>query len=91
MQVTGHSSKLVRFKPLCALAESGNLKIVKGDWNEDFLSELEKFTGERSNTRDSKDDQVDAARDAFATLAKSVSIPAVQIPSLTQPSPIVTY
>lgn len=91
MQVTGHNSKLVRFKPLCALAESRSLKIVKGDWNEDFLSELEKFTGERSNTRDSKDDQVDAASDAFATLAKSVSIPAVQIPSLTQPSPIVTY
>lgn len=86
-QTTGHSSKLTRFKPLCALAEAGSLRIVKGAWNDAFFSELENFTGERSQKM-LKDDQVDAAADAFSMLARQINIPNFSIPNITQPSPI---
>jgi predicted phage terminase large subunit-like protein len=86
---TGHSGKLTRFKPLCVLAETGALKIVRAPWNDAFFDELESFTGERSQ-KYLKDDQVDAAADAFTMLARSVTISDVVIPSLTQASPIPT-
>lgn len=86
-QTTGHASKLTRFKPLCALAEAGSLRVVKGEWNEAFFNELENFTGERSQ-KQSKDDQVDAASDAFSTLARQIEIPIFSIPNITQPSPV---
>ena len=89
MQTTGHSSKLTRFKPLCALAESGSLRVVKADWNEEFFMELEGFTGERSQ-KQRKDDQVDAAADAFVMLARQITVPIFSVPSLTQVSPIPT-
>ena len=37
------------------------MKIVAGDWNDAFIDELEAFDGSRRV----KDDQVDAAADAF--------------------------
>lgn len=90
LKVSNQSSKLTRFKPLCALAESGNLKFVQGDYLEELLSEMENFTGQKSkNTL--KDDQVDAISDAFMILAKTTIVPAMTIPSLTQASPIATY
>ena len=86
-QMSGHSSKLTRFKPLCALAESGALRVVKADWNEDFFNEMEMFRGERSgNGR--YDDMVDAASDAFSSLAKQQVLPTFSVPILTQSSPI---
>lgn len=88
-QTTGHASKLTRFKPLCALAESGSLRIVKGDWNDAFFLELENFTGERSSQK-MKDDQVDAASDAFAVLARQVELPTFVLPTLTKPSLVPT-
>lgn len=89
VQMSGHKSKLTRFKPFCALAEGGNVKVVKGDWNEDFLKELESFNGEKDQ-RYRKDDQVDATSDAFTLLARSVQIPAFSIPALVQSSPVPT-
>ena len=48
VKISGHSGKTQRFLPLATLAESGSLRIVKGDWNEAFLSELENFDGSRN-------------------------------------------
>lgn len=90
MQSTGNSGKLTKFRPFCALAESGALKIVKAEWNDAFFHELENFTGERSQ-KNSKDDQVDATSDAFINLARDLQIPSFTLPSnLTQASPIPT-
>jgi len=85
---SGHSSKLTAFKPLCALAESGGLKIVRGDWNDDFFKELEGFSGEKAVQRQQKDDQVDAASAAFACLARQTLLPVFAVNPLTQSSPI---
>ena len=84
------ASKLTRFRPLCALAEAGSLRVVKGDWNEQFFLELEGFSGEAKIQKMLKDDQVDAASDAFATLARQVTIPTFSLPNMTQASIIPT-
>jgi len=60
-KVTG--SKEVRANPLSAAAEAGNVKLVRGPWISDFLSELETFPF------GAHDDQVDAASGAFEKLA----------------------
>lgn len=80
--ITGHSSKMQRFLPFCRLAESGNVSVVRGDWNEDFFTELELFDG----SRNIKDDQVDACSDAFNTLARQTTIPTIFVPDMTNPS-----
>lgn len=85
--MSGHSGKLKRFLPFASLCEgSGNVKIVRGDWNEWYMNQLEDFTGERTD----EDDAVDATSDAFNELCKNVSIPAMAVPSLIQASPIPT-
>jgi predicted phage terminase large subunit-like protein len=82
--ISGHSSKMQRFLPFCTLAESGCVTMVRGDWNEAFLTELEYFDG----TRNLKDDQVDSTADAFNTLAKQTTIPSFSVPDMSMPSPI---
>ena len=57
-------SKVLRAKPLSSAAEHGNVKLVRGTWNEAFLSELENFPG------GAHDDQVDAASGAHGQLSK---------------------
>jgi predicted phage terminase large subunit-like protein len=57
-------SKVLRAKPLSSAAEHGNVKLVRGTWNEAFLSELENFPG------GAHDDQVDAASGAHEQLSK---------------------
>lgn len=84
--VSGHSGKISRFTPFCTLAESGYVRVVRGDWNEEWLTELECFEGLRTQ----KDDQVDATADAFNTLSKTVVLPTFALPSLEQKSPIPT-
>jgi len=82
-----HKSKLTRFKPFTVLCENGNVKIVKGDWNEEFINELKYFDGERSKVG-KWDDQVDATSDAFMLLARQRAVPEFVIPNLTQASPV---
>jgi predicted phage terminase large subunit-like protein len=77
--VTGHSSKLSRFKPFCAMAEAGLIRVVKGEWNEAWYAELETFVGNRVG----HDDQVDATADACNTLSRQLQLPDVVIPSMT--------
>lgn len=59
--------KVTRATPLSAQAEAGNIKLVKGHWNEEFLRELETFP------MGLHDDQVDAAAGAFNTLCENLS------------------
>lgn len=58
-------SKIVRADPVSAHAEAGNVAIVKGAWNEEFLWELEQFP------HGTHDDQVDGLSGAFGVLASS--------------------
>lgn len=64
-----HSDKITRAKPLSAQCEAGNVLLLRGAWNEDFLDELEAFDGENGH-----DDQVDAAADAFNEICGSLSL-----------------
>jgi len=56
-------SKIVRADPLASQAEAGNVRVVRGDWNRAFLSELADFPYGKN------DDQVDAAAGALNKLA----------------------
>ena len=47
-----NQSKVTRFAPFAAASEAGNVRVVLGDWNEDYFKELEAFDG----GRDKKDD-----------------------------------
>lgn len=58
-----HESKGVRAKPLSAQAEAGNVKLVRGPWNEGFLQEAENFDGVRK-----PNDRIDAASGAYQML-----------------------
>lgn len=56
-------SKELRADPLSAQINAGNFRIVRGDWNADFLEELRQFP------RGRHDDQVDALSLAFNRIA----------------------
>lgn len=83
-------AKLTRFLPFCSLAEAGAVRIVRGDWNEEFFNELESFSGELKIQKANKDDMVDAVSDAFTMLARQTIMPDVVLHSSTQASPIPT-
>ncbi len=55
-------AKIERANPLSAAAEAGNVKLVRGTWNKDFLDEIEIFPN------GAHDDQVDAVTGAFHAL-----------------------
>lgn len=86
VQVSTHSGKIQRFLPFCTLAESGSVRLVRGDWNEAYLTELEYFEGDKNQ----KDDQVDATSDGFNTLSKQLMLPSFSVPTLEQASPVPT-
>lgn len=62
MRPTG--DKVVRAMPLAAAAEAGNVMLLEGKWNKDFLDEVEAFGYDCPH-----DDQVDAASGAINMLA----------------------
>jgi len=55
--------KIVRAQPVSAAASYGNIKLVRGYWNNDFLNELSIFPTPRVH-----DDQVDALSLAFVQI-----------------------
>ena len=57
--------KVTRFGPFSAQAGAGNVKVLRGAWNEDFLGALESFPDARH------DDDADAAAGAFALFHES--------------------
>lgn len=81
--VTG--DKLTRAEPFAAQAEAGNVKLVRGAWNEAFLEEVGMFPNARH------DDQVDAASDAFSDLVETqrsgAIIAAPMIVTAARPTP----
>lgn len=84
-----NKSKLTRFSPFANLAQQGMVRIVKSSFHPDtleaFLTELEKFNGERS-TFNRKDDWADCVASAINFLEKEeVALPCV-IPSISSPS-----
>ena len=56
--------KVTRFLPFSAACENGMVKVVKGDWNEAFYSELENFIGDDTG----HDDIVDCCSGAYNEL-----------------------
>jgi predicted phage terminase large subunit-like protein len=71
VRVTG--SKLDRARPVSSQADPqstgekhGRFRVVRGDWNEAFFSELQNFDGDKNNG--DHDDQVDALSDAYDEL-----------------------
>ena len=57
-------SKEVRADPFAAQVQAGNVLLLRGDWNDEYLSELESFP------EGAHDDMVDASSDAFARLTE---------------------
>lgn len=70
-KVTG--SKEVRADGLAAQAEAGNVKLVRGPWNEEFLNELTAFPN------GAHDDQVDAASGAFRRVARDRQVRSIYV------------
>lgn len=65
-------SKETRADPFSSQVNAGNVKLVRGDWNREFIEELRQFPN-------GHDDQVDGAADAFNALARpSGSMPRSQ-------------
>lgn len=60
-RVTG--AKEVRAEPMAAQAEIGNVKLLRGDWNQKFIDQARAFPNGRH------DDMIDAASGAFNKLA----------------------
>lgn len=61
--------KVTRWKPLSAQAQSGNVKLLRGPWNDAFIDELCALT---DNPKDyGHDDQADAAAGGFNALTSS--------------------
>jgi predicted phage terminase large subunit-like protein len=60
--------KETRAEPVSAQAEAGNIKIVKGEWNKEFLDELELFPSGKFK------DQVDALSRAFMELVNTKKV-----------------
>lgn len=56
--------KALRANPVSAAAEAGNVKLVRGAWNADFLDEVEVFPN------GAHDDQADAVSGGFEALTK---------------------
>ncbi len=61
-RVTG--AKEVRADPLSSSINSGDIRLVRGGWNRDFIEEFRAFP------RGKHDDQIDAAVDAFGVLVR---------------------
>lgn len=76
---TVHESKGLRAQPLSAQAQAGNVKLIKGVWNEDYLKELENFDGSDL----CKSDQVDASSGAFYMLTADNAEPAMAMTNIS--------
>jgi predicted phage terminase large subunit-like protein len=59
---TASGDKETRAKPISAQCEAGNVKIVRGLWNDEFLRTLENFPAGKH------DDEVDALSGAYETI-----------------------
>ena len=83
-------SKLLRFMPVSSLSQSGWVKMVTADWNDEALEELERFNGEKNNGHD---DICDTLSTAVAALNKGfMELPNISLPSFGSKNPYsITY
>jgi predicted phage terminase large subunit-like protein len=65
-----HEAKGVRARGLSAQAEVGNVKLIRGAWNEAYIGELENFDGSQGCLAD----QVDASSGAFLMLTSGANV-----------------
>lgn len=63
--------KITRAGPLSAQSEAGNVKVVRGPWNREYLNELQGFP------EGTHDDQVDGSSGAFNDLTDTPQVSAV--------------
>lgn len=73
--VTGN--KIVRAQPVSAAASYGNIKLVRGHWNNEFLNELSLFPTPKVH-----DDIVDSLSLSFEQLARPREVVAVSLKAL---------
>jgi predicted phage terminase large subunit-like protein len=85
---SGHNSKLNSGLPFCQIAEAGNVKIVRGDWNEEFFDDMEAFLGTPETLRKIKDDTWDAVSDGFKCLVQDATLPSFALPDMAKSSVI---
>lgn len=71
-------SKVTRAEPLAAQAEAGNVSLLAGEWNKDFLDEIEMFPMGKFM------DQVDAASRGFNAVATPRKVTAIGVPTRHQ-------
>ncbi len=71
--------KVIRFAPFSSLAQAGFVRIVEGDWNQNFFDELEVFDGDRKK----HDDQCDACSDAMFILNREQQLPVFSLPDMS--------
>ncbi|WP_280554358.1 phage terminase large subunit [Halomonas sp. 25-S5] len=76
-------SKLRKAEPFLIAAQEGKVSFVKHVFNDEHLSELESFDGERS-TRRKKDDIMDSVSSAYAHLSTGRLIPTIKIGNTKQ-------
>jgi predicted phage terminase large subunit-like protein len=62
------TNKIVRAKPHSAQAEAGNVRLVRGEWNEPFIREHENFGSGKGH-----DDQIDSASGGVNALCEMYS------------------
>lgn len=75
--------KLQRFLPFASTAQAGYVRVLKAEWTENYLNELEQ-TEFSSKTFD---DQADATSDAFFALNQTIILPDFSLPDLTGTNP----
>lgn len=71
--------KLQRFLPFASVAEAGFVDIVRADWTEDYINELEQTEFNNKTF----DDRADATADAFYALNKQIVLPSFTLPDLS--------
>ena len=71
-------SKFERSQPFRAAAEAGNIKLLRGAWNDDFLDECEQFSPDEREY--AHDDQVDAACGAFNLISAPQPFEFIAVP-----------
>ena len=67
-----HKDLRVRAGPLAAQSKVGNVKLLRGSWNDMFLRQMHNFGGEAWRAGKVHDDMVSAASGAFMALADNL-------------------
>ena len=65
-----HASKEVRARPFAIQVEQGNVFMVPGNWNSEFIDEMASFPSGRAK------DQIDSASSAFNLLSQQITLTA---------------